>query len=56
MSDSDFVKTYLEDFSTLVRPDDQIVEIRFLEQGEIAFAVDGQVSEYFNRDTKDEFL
>ena len=24
----------------------------FLEQGEIAFAVDGQVSEYFNRDTK----
>jgi|TARA_B100001964_G_scaffold242160_1_gene316246 D-sedoheptulose 7-phosphate isomerase len=26
MSDKDFVKTYLEDFSTLVRPDDQIVE------------------------------
>ena len=26
MSDRDFVKTYLEDFSTLVRPDDQIVE------------------------------
>ena len=36
----------------IVLPDDQIVEIRFLEQGEIAFAVDGQVSEYFNRDTK----
>ena len=26
MSDSDFVKTYLEDFSSLVKPNDQIVE------------------------------
>ena len=26
MSDKDFVKTYLEDFSTLVKPNDQIVE------------------------------
>ena len=26
MPDKDFIKTYLEDFSTLVKPDDQIVE------------------------------
>ena len=26
MSDKDFVKTYLEDFSTLAKPSDEIIE------------------------------
>jgi NAD+ kinase len=35
-----------------VLPDDQIIEIRSMEEGEVAFAVDGQVSEYFSSNTK----
>jgi len=36
----------------IVLPDDQIIEIRSMEEGEVAFAVDGQVSEYFSSNTK----
>ena len=36
----------------IVLPDDQIIEIRSMEEGEVAFAVDGQVSDHFNSNTK----
>ena len=36
----------------IVLPDDQIIEIRSMEEGEVAFAVDGQVSEHFSSNTE----
>jgi len=39
-------------FRPIVLPDDQIIKIRSMEEGEVAFAVDGQVSEHFSSNTE----